>query len=126
MPPVRLGRGAAHVRGARFCVMLVLALVAGGCGRAEVQIQNHSATRLLDLFVSGGGDRVKVDFVEPMGRRRTLLCPQGEAGSLEISFTARGEIHRSAQPVYFECDGSYLIQVDISPEFAVRSAVQLR
>ena len=77
-------------------------------------------------FVSGGGDRVKVDFVEPMGQRRTLLCPKGEAGSIEVSFTARGENHRSTQPAYFECDGSYLIQIDVSPEFEARSAVRLR
>jgi hypothetical protein len=114
------------ISGAHFRVMLMLALVAGGCRRAEVYIDNHSSTRLLDLFVSAGGDRVKVDFVEPMGRRRTLLCPQGEAGSFELSFTAGGEIYRSTQSAYFECDGSYLIQIDISPEFAVRSAVRVQ
>jgi hypothetical protein len=107
--------------------MLLLALVASGCGRsAEVQIHNHSATRLLDLFVSGGGDRVKVDFVEPMGRRRTLLCPQGEAGSIEISFTAGTKTYQTTQQAYFECSGSYQIQIDISPEFEARSAVRLR
>lgn len=115
-----------QMRSSRSCVMLVLALVASGCGRAEVSINNHSSTRLLDLFVSASGDRVKVDFVEPMGQRRTLLCPEGEAGSFELSFTARGKTHRSAHSAYFECDGSYQIQIDISPAFEARSAVRLR
>jgi len=110
----------------RVGVLLLLTLVASGCGRAEVYIDNHSSTRLLDLFVSAGGDRVKVDFVEPMGRRRTLLCPKGEAGSFEVSFTAGREMYRSTQSAYFECDGSYEIQIDISADFAVRSAVSLR
>jgi hypothetical protein len=114
------------MNGVLASAILMLALVVAGCGRAEVQIHNHSSTRLLDLFVSGGGDRVKVDFVEPMGRRRTLLCPHGEAGSIEVSFTARGETYESAQPLYFECSGAYLIRIDISPEFAARSAVRLR
>jgi hypothetical protein len=69
---------------------------------------------------------MKVDFVAPMGRRRTLLCPKGEAGSFEVSFTAGREMYRSTQSAYFECDGSYVIRIDISPEFAVRSAVSLR
>ena len=107
-------------------ILLVLALVASGCGRAEVYINNHSSTRLLDLFVSAGGDRVKVDFVEPMGRRRTLLCPTGEVGSFELSFTARGQDYKSVQTAYFECDGSYLVQIDISPDFEARSAVRLQ
>ena len=106
--------------------MLSLALAAGGCRRAVVYIDNHSSSRLLDLFVTAGGDRVKVDFVEPMGRRRALLCPRGEAGSFEITFTAGREMYRSTQSAYFECNGAYLIQIDISPEFAVRSAVRLR
>jgi hypothetical protein len=107
-------------------VLLTLALVASGCRRAEVRILNHSSTRLLDLFVSGGGDRVKVDFVEPMGSRRTLLCPHGEAGSIEVSFTAGKKTYESTQQAYFECSGSYQIQIDISPEFEARTAVRLR
>ena len=86
----------------------------------------YVAARLLDLFVSAGGDRVKVDFVEPMGRRRTLLCPNGEAGSFEVSFTARGQEYKSVHTAYFECHGSYLIQIDISPEFEARSTVRLQ
>jgi hypothetical protein len=110
----------------RLRAVLALALAAAGCGRAEVLIDNHSSTRLLDMFVSAGGDRVKVDYVEPMGRRRILLCPKGEVGSFEISFTAGKETYRSTQSLYFECDGSYLIQIDISPGFETRSAVRLR
>jgi hypothetical protein len=110
----------------RLRVVLALALVAVGCGRAEVQIYNQSSVRLLDMFISGGGDRVKVDFVEPTGRRRTLLCPAGKVGSFEVSFTARGQEYKSVQTADFECDGSYSIRLDVSPQFEVRSTVDVR
>jgi hypothetical protein len=108
------------------CLLAFCTWVAGCARSAEVFVINHSSIRLLDVVVTAADSSTLVDFVEPMNQRRLLLCPKGEAGSLQISFTAAKTMYKATQELYFECSGSYRVQIDVSPQLAVSSSVSLR
>ena len=109
----------------RFLLLSVFAFAAYACGGAEVNVRNQSSTRLQDVVISAEGDSAAIDAVEPSAERSTSICPEGETGSLELSFTVNGKEHRSRHSLYFECNSSYRILLNVSPEFDAAAAVSL-
>src|SRR5262245_22709199 len=110
----------------RFALLFPLVLIASACGGAQVNILNQSSTPLQDFTVEARGALVEVKAVGPKSGQRTSICPKGEAGALQVSFKANGRSYRSEQALYFECNPSYEISVDVSPGFEVSATVSLK
>jgi hypothetical protein len=110
----------------RYLIVSMFPLVVCACGGAEVRVQNRSSTRLEEVVISAQGDSAAIDVVEPSAERKTAICPRGEAGSLELSFRANGTQQRSAHPLYFECNSSYRVVIDVSPELDVAAALSVK
>ena len=110
----------------RFAIIFALVLVGSACGGAQVNILNQSSAPLQDVTVEARGVLAEVKVVEPKSAQRTSICPKGEAGALQVSFKANGQSYRSEQALYFECNSSYEISVDVSPSFEVSATVSLK
>jgi len=67
-----------------------------------------------------------VKFVEPRSVQWTSICARGEAGVLEVSFSANGQVYRNEEGLYFECNSFYAIKVDVSPGFDVTVSLDLK
>jgi hypothetical protein len=105
----------------------VIALVfAAACRGAQVDVRNRSSEILQDVTISARQASSTLDRISPGDSRRTSLCPQGEAGGVDISFKVNGQPHHEQRPVYFECDFLYRVQVEISPAFEVTASARLR
>jgi len=101
-------------------------ILAAGCRGAQVDVHNHSSETLQEVTVSAAGASTTFARIPPGDNRRRSLCPRGEAGSVDVAFTANGQSHRQQLPVYFECDFLYRVQVDVSSTFEVTANVRLR
>jgi hypothetical protein len=110
----------------RILILSVFAFAAYACGGAEVNVRNQSSTRLQDVVISAEGDSAAIDAVEPSAGGKTTICPKGETGSLELSFMADGKWHHSKHSLYFECNSSYRVLLNVSPEFETAAAVTLK
>jgi hypothetical protein len=110
----------------RFTILFGLAFIVSACGGAQVAVRNQSSTRLQDVTVVAAGDSVKINLVEPSSEQRTSICPKGEAGSIQLSFTADGQVYRTEEALYFECNSSYAITLNVSPHFEVSAVVGIK
>ena len=110
----------------RFTIFFPLVFIGSACGGAQVDIRNQSSTRLHDVTFVARGASAEVSLVEPKSEQRTSLCPKGEAGAIQVSFIANGQTYRREQGLYFECNSSYAIKVDISPTFEISATVGLK
>lgn len=110
----------------RSTIFVALVFIGSACGGAQVDIRNQSSARLHDVTVVARDASAVVNFVEPKSEQRTSICPKGEAGAIQVSFVANGQIYRGAQALYFECNSSYAIKVDVSPSFEISASVGLK
>ena len=110
----------------RFALVFVVAMICSACGGAQVDIRNRSSAQLRDVTITATADSAKISVVESMSEQRTSICPKGETGAIQVSFTANGQAYRSDQPLYFECSSSYAIKVDVSPSFEVSAVASLK
>ena len=110
----------------RYPIFFGLVFIGSACGGAQIDIRNQSSTRLQDVTVAARGASSSIKLVEPRSEQHTSICPKGEAGVLEVSFTANGKVYRSEESLYFECNSSYVIKVEVLPTFDVSAAVGLK
>jgi hypothetical protein len=110
----------------RRSVIAFAALLAAGCRGAQVDVRNRSSETLQGVVISANGASTTIGRIAAGDTRQRFLCPRGEAGSVDVSFQANGQIHRQRRPVYFECDFLYRVRVDVSPEFEVVVDTSLR
>jgi len=110
----------------RTLILLGLAAGAAACGGAQVEIDNRSSSRLQDVTIAAGGSSSTVAAMAPATKKALSICPQGEAGALQLSFRVEDHVHRSEHPLYFECNSAYEIRVDISPGLEASAVVSLK
>ena len=103
-----------------------LSIVSSACGGAGVEVRNQSAVRLEDVVISANGVSARMSGIDSQTVGTTSLCPEGEAGEVDLSFRAAGRVHTSKHAVYFECDSLYVLRFEVSPAFETRATSALR
>lgn len=108
-------------------LLLNASLALTGCsGGARVTLHNQSGARLSEVSITSGDVSVSLGTVEPGDTLDGSICPRGEAGRLEVAFTANGEKRQGSAPLYFECNSSYQLRVSVSPVFGVAATSGLQ
>ena len=108
-------------------MILGIAMLLCCCSEAQVQIKNNSSVPLEDVAITAGersGEVVK--RIEPFAEGKTTICPRGEAGTFALSFKANGQIYRSQHGLYFECNPTYRISIEVSPKFDATAGLIFR
>jgi len=103
----------------RILAICTLGFVLCACRGAQVTVLNRSEARLEKVVVSARGDSKTIDAIEASEEQTTSICPKGEAGTLELSFMANGNDYKRDTPLYFECNYSYRVKVEVSAAFEV-------
>lgn len=103
----------------RCLTILAVAILNGACGGAGVEVRNRSAARLDDIVISANGRSASIRTVESQAQGTTAICPKGEAGMLGFSFRRGGQSYHSEHSLYFECNSSYIIRIEVLPTLRV-------
>ena len=110
----------------RILVVCTLVFCFCACRGAQVNVLNRSSARLNQVVVSAPGDSVTIGAIEASGQKAISICPKGEAGALGLSFKVNGGDHSENIPLYFECNSSYAITVEVSAAFEVTAKPEIK
>ena len=110
----------------RILAICTLGLLFCACRGAQVNVLNRSSARLEQVVVSAPGDSVTIDAIEASGEETISICPKGEAGVLGLSFKVNGNDYNKDTPLYFECNSSYSITVEVSAAFDVTARQEMK